>query len=80
MRVVFQIGRQLFAQLDRHAGPHAELDRFIAGLEVAVDQQAIDRPLARHQRPQDALVVQHVGIHQEHIAAARQGIARRCAP
>ncbi len=40
-RVEFQIGRQLLAQLDRHTALHAQLDRFIARFEVAIDQQAV---------------------------------------
>ncbi len=50
----------------------AQLDGLVAGLEVAVDQQAVDG-LARDQRVENALVVEHVGVHQQDVAATREG-------
>ena len=46
-RVVLQAGSELLAQLDRDSPPHTQLDRLIARLEVAIDQDTVDRVPAR---------------------------------
>jgi len=71
--VVLEIGHQLLAQFHGHAVLQAQLDGLVARLEVTVDQQTVGG-LARDQRVEDALVVEHVRIHQQHIAAARHGV------
>ncbi|ABA52130.1 hypothetical protein BURPS1710b_A2066 [Burkholderia pseudomallei 1710b] len=77
-RVVFETRGELLAQLDRHAVLHAQLDGLVARFEIAVDQQAVDR--ARRigdERVQDGFVIEHVGVHQQHVAAARERVGRR---
>jgi hypothetical protein len=58
------------------AAPQAYLDRLLARLEVAVDQQTV--PVRRAGQPaQNARIVEHVRIHQQNIGAAAQELAAR---
>src|SRR6476620_9019286 len=55
----------LLAKLDEAAAAQADLHRFVSRLELAVEQQ--DVAVGRRAEPvHDTLVVQHVGVHQQH--------------
>lgn len=56
----------LLPKLDEPSGAHAELHRFVAGLELAIEQEHVGVP-RRAEPAHDAIVVEHVRIHEEQI-------------
>src|SRR3984885_2686840 len=74
--VILQIGCDALAQLHGRSPAQTQLHGLIARLEVTVHEHPIHRPWARHERFQDLCVIKNIGIHEEHVTAAREGLRR----
>ena len=61
-------------ELDEVAVAHTELGRFLAFIEIAVQQEAV-AVIRRQQSLHHAIVIEHIAVHQDHVAAAHQRLA-----